>query len=826
VPSVSDGISADTVERVLAPQFRAGGIKRWLWGAEYRRSWTEEVRLPVLDLGSYAGGLQPVEEEWGPLVTSLLLAGSDGRTYVFRPLINDPTRGLIAILADSPAGEVLKDQVSAEHPFGALASQTFEEAAGLPSPELEAFILPDDPRLGEFREAFAGIVGFLSERPGAYATDDATYQGFVEVTDSHGIFDRIIGSHEDVVDSRQFLAARLIDVFTGDWDRHRLRWRWGREAGSREWTPLPQDQDQAFLRLDGLIPSKAYIFVRQYVSFEERYPSIVGLHFVAREVDRRFLVDLDWPTWDSVTTATRAALTDAVIDEAIATLPDPIEDLDGEFLRTALRRRRDELPAASRRLYELLADDVEIQFTNLPDEVRIQGRADGFLYISAAAPGGGVPYFERVFDPSETDEVRLHLWGGDDRVVVSGPSENQITVRVVGGLGDDELRFESPLARVHIYDEGAFRIIGDLDARVDRDPYETWVYSESNTQKPIDWGRWTVPYGDVGMSSDYGLFVGGGATWYRYGFRRHPYASRIRMLGGISTQAKVRLEVEGDFRKEASPQHAEFFAGFSQLDVVNFFGFGNDTQRPESEERQGVSRRTMRLEGGYGRQFGDALDITGGVALELSRTVAEDNPFFNGPTPVYGDSLFNQAALYVNLRFDTRDFRGAATKGVRMDVRGSYYPEIMNVEQTYFHLTGVGSTFLSAHQLPLNPTLAFRGGATRVWGEAPYFNSALIGGSRSLRGFDAERFAGDTSVFGSAELRLLVTRVAMVGDLGALGFVDAGRVYVDGESPGGWHLGVGGGLWATLLGPQNTVSAVVGISDEQTAYYFWFGMPF
>ena len=35
----------------------------------------------------------------------------------------------------------------------------------------------------------------------------------------------------------------------------------------------------------------------------------------------------------------------------------------------------------------------------------------------------------------------------------------------------------------------------------------------------------------------------------------------------------------------------------------------------------------------------------------------------------------------------------------------------------------------------------------------------------------------------------------------SIGFTDAGRVYVDGKSPGGWHTASGGGLWIGLLNP-------------------------
>src|SRR5262249_60218829 len=48
---------------VIGEQYKAGGLPRALWGADYRDLYTTPVELPVLDLATYAGGLTPT----GPL---------------------------------------------------------------------------------------------------------------------------------------------------------------------------------------------------------------------------------------------------------------------------------------------------------------------------------------------------------------------------------------------------------------------------------------------------------------------------------------------------------------------------------------------------------------------------------------------------------------------------------------------------------------------------------------------------------------------------------------------------------------------------------------
>jgi hypothetical protein len=96
----------------------------------------------------------------------------------------------------------------------------------------------------------------------------------------------------------------------------------------------------------------------------------------------------------------------------------------------------------------------------------------------------------------------------------------------------------------------------------------------------------------------------------------------------------------------------------------------------------------------------------------------------------------------------------------------------------------------------------------------------------NLRGYPYQRFRGDMSLYGSAELRArlvyLNLGVARV-HLGAFGLADAGRVYVDGDSPGGWHTGYGGGLSLQTLGRVGTIAYARG---ERGAVYVTLGMPF
>jgi hypothetical protein len=59
--------------------------------------------------------------------------------------------------------------------------------------------------------------------------------------------------------------------------------------------------------------------------------------------------------------------------------------------------------------------------------------------------------------------------------------------------------------------------------------------------------------------------------------------------------------------------------------------------------------------------------------------------------------------------------------------------------------------------------------------------------------------------------------------VGVFALADAGRVWLDGESAGSWHSGLGGGLWAAAFGRALSVSYAHG---EEHRFYVKSGLSF
>jgi outer membrane protein assembly factor BamA len=93
--------------------------------------------------------------------------------------------------------------------------------------------------------------------------------------------------------------------------------------------------------------------------------------------------------------------------------------------------------------------------------------------------------------------------------------------------------------------------------------------------------------------------------------------------------------------------------------------------------------------------------------------------------------------------------------------------------------------------------LALRLGGMASFGEVIYYQSAVLGGRRSLRGYMFQRFRGDYSVYGSAEVRfpLFKQLIFLPVEFGAFFMGDVGRLWYQGESPGGMRGSWGVGIW-------------------------------
>jgi hypothetical protein len=826
---------AESVTVIPGAQYKAGGLHRMFFGTRYRSLWTTPIRVPVLDLRRFAGGLKPTQRGGGQQTKSLRFTGGDGKEYAFRSLAKDPTGILPTELQETFAANLLRDQMSSAHPAGPLVAAPLLDAAGVLHAKPLLVQMPDDATLGEFRVDFANLLGMVEERPKEMGDEGTTFAGATDIVGTDDLAKKLDDDPGISVDARAFLLARLTDVFLGDWDRHRDQWRWALVGTGRSarWLPIPRDRDQAFVRFDGFILAQARRASPQLLNFGPGYGAISGATWNGRDLDRRFLTGLSRPVWDSVAAVLKGRLTNQAIASAVRQLPREFYAQEGARLEQALVNRRDHLDTMAGKYYRLLAAEVDVYGSDKADDATVVRRADGTTGVTLAHKGE--EYFRRNFTSGETKEIRLHLQGGGDQVTVEGEGRGSPLLRAIGGGGDDHFTISSRAGGVRLYDDrGENRAEGaGINTR-------GWSWKPDSTDPralpPRDWGRKSLLLTTAFYGADVQAVIsyGGHTDWY--GFRRVPFATRLDYRLQYSTGKNSGRATGGITRQfENSRGFFRFDALASGIETIRWYGFGNESQQLVASNDAAFYRVSqMELSTGMslGFRFGKRNQFSAGPVLRWSDTdlkekrnrerfIAVDRP--------YGSGEFGMVGLRAGLLVDGRDHPGFATKGAYLQVSASGYPGWWDAVKPVGRLEAEGSVALAPNGA-WQPSLTLFAGGAKTWGRVPFFVAPTLGGLRTLRGYRPDRFAGDAAVYGSAELRIPLTRIKFIvpGQQGVFGFTDAGRVYLDGEHSDEWHTTVGGGVWFSFLGRDNVLMVGAGkpTSDKEGARVIvGFGFP-
>ena len=307
-------ISRDSVVIIPGKQYANGPYHRFWFGDTWRDLWVTPIVVPVLDIDEFAGGLELLKRGGGRQTRSLHFTGADGKRYKFRSVQKFTDRYLPEELKETLADDVIRDMFSTINPMAAIIAAPMINAAGILQAKPILCVMPDDEKLGEYRNDYAGLLGTIEEHPDE-VDDEEVFGDADKVFGSDDLFEELKKTNKYRVDPKEFLKARLLDIFLGDWDRHYDQWRWAvYEIDDIKYCkPIPRDRDQAFSRYDGVIYSLVEYFVPQAEHFSEEYPLMLDLTWSGQFLDRHLLSGLSKEVWDSVTDSIAIALTDSVI---------------------------------------------------------------------------------------------------------------------------------------------------------------------------------------------------------------------------------------------------------------------------------------------------------------------------------------------------------------------------------------------------------------------------------------------------------------------------------------------------------------------------------
>jgi hypothetical protein len=231
-----------TTTRPASDKYEAQFLGRVFLGNHYREVWAAPITMKYLDLEHMEGGLTPLKRGGGFQTKSLRLLAKDSNQYVIRTIDKDPSKAVAGAFRNTIVTDLLQDQISASHPYGFLIAPGLAKAAGIYHTNPKVLYVPDDPRLGEFRDVFKHEVVLFEERMLTSAGVEEGLGGFKKVKDTWDVYDAIHKSSDNQVDEYFVLRSRLFDMMIGDWDRHEDQWLWAQfnmPDGKKVFRPIP-----------------------------------------------------------------------------------------------------------------------------------------------------------------------------------------------------------------------------------------------------------------------------------------------------------------------------------------------------------------------------------------------------------------------------------------------------------------------------------------------------------------------------------------------------------------------------------------------------------
>ncbi len=801
-------------------EYKAGKLKRFFLGEHYRDTWSTQIKVPFLDLSSFAGGLTSVQLGGGHQTTSLEFKGKDGLTYTFRNVEKDPSKIISEGLRKTFAEDIFQDQISTAHPYSGVMVPRLAEAVGVYHPKPKLVYMPNSTLLGPYIQQIGGRLGFIEAKPDEDVSLVNSFGNAKNAVSTKKLYEKLRDDNDNRVDQEMFLKARLLDMLIGDWDRHENQWRWAefkKDKGSL-YRPIARDRDQAFPKYDGILPWLASKVVK-FESFGYKIKSPKSLSFEARNLDRNFLNELTEVDWIRILNEMKKNLSDGVIESAIRQMPPETFSKSGDILIKKLKSRRDALPATAREYYRELSKNISIAGSDKKEFFKIERLEKETIVRLFKITDAGIDtkVYERIFQNNETSEINIYALNGKDSIRIMGISNfSPIKVRIIGGKGNDVISNNSESGKTVLYDtkEGnqiAGNVVLHLSNHADVTDYKpnTYHYNLTGFKPAVD------------FNGDDGLFLGGGIGTKHYSFKREP-AYQQSLIGDYAFKSGAYgIRYSGTFFSVFSRKTDILInAGYNGPKYTfNYYGEGNSTPNLDDPNLYyRIRTKNLGVTAFIQHRYTKVFSVGIGPGFEYYRVEQPSDRFVGSPQfpdkeEASAPARFGTIRSFTSVNFvDNLMF---PTSGVRWRNEANYFSEFSNTNYNFLHLRSTVS-FYATPNILLPLTTAFRFGAATNIGEYKFFQGNSLGGNTFLRGYRNNRFTGRSILFHNTEVRVKVTNLRnyfLSGNLGVFGFFDTGRVFSDNIEKNTWHTGYGPGIWIKFYN-LFLVSSSYGFSKE------------
>jgi Calcineurin-like phosphoesterase len=800
---------ADSITVSIHPAYDSvSGFHRAIFGENYRKEWAAKVKLPYLKLSKLHGGLAPEQRGGGMQTKSLRLIDRDGKEWVLRTVEKDPAKLLPEDLQGTIAYALLDDATSAQHPFGALVVSPIAEALHIPHAHPVVGVVAPDPNLGEYANVFINRVCLLEEREPTGKSDNTekAEQALKDDNNNH-------------INGKEFIRARMLDVLIGDWDRHEDQWRWQGEKidGGKLYTSVPRDRDQALYTRQGLVENLA---ARRWIlptlqGFNSRITDVEYSLFKTRFMSAYPDLIVSHAEWMKIADGIKSTVTDSVLEVALDRLPPEIYRIQHDELFKTFKDRRDNLPAAMDEYYRFANRIVDIRLSDKNEQVDITDASNNGMGITVhqLSKKGKLQdtLLKAVFDPSITQEVRLFVADGNDKVTIDTKT-TAIKLRIVGGDGDKQYEVTASNKKIKLYGraDNNHSFTSDSTRFITHFSNDTANTAIHNTNLY----NITMPLASVALNRDDGFLLGLGFKYTgQGGFRKFPYTTTQELLVTHSfTTNAFRVNYKGDWTKVIGKADLLLEANIkAPNNTMNFFGRGNGSVYDQSKDFAVYYRTRFNT-----YDFSPSLrwHTPGGSSFSVGPSIyyyhfaPDENAgrFINDVHAIgsYDSTSVNKDKLHGGLVMDflsdKRNNKIFPTSGLYFNVKAVAYTGLNGNSKSFAQVIPELALYTS---LSSRLVLAERLGGGVTIGQTAFYQSLFLGGQGNLLGFRQNRFSGQHMIYNNLEARLKlgdISSYVLPGQFGLSGFYDAGRVWDKHDQSNTIHQGVGGGFYFAPAG--------------------------
>lgn len=800
----------DSITVKIHPKYgHANGIHHWLLGENYRKEWSTEVRLPIVHISNWRGGLRPERLGGGMETKSLRLVDADGREWVIRSVEKVPDLALPERFRQTFAKDLVDDATSAMHPFAALLVPPVADAVQVPHCNPIICYIAPDKALGEFEKTFAGTVALLEER--------APYKKSENTPD---VVQKLVAGNDNTYDAVEFLKARMIDLLFADWDRHEDQWRWHSmpNGTGEKFIAIPRDRDQVISVTQGVLPG----LVKDIYTM----PRVPGFTPTIRKPRHYFFKSafLNWhpasqfshEEWTATVQAFVTAVNDSVLKQSVARLPAPIYRLRHDTLLHMLQSRRQGLPAAMEDYYRFINEIVDVRLSDMGEKIVLTGEGEGVRLVVRHGQDDST-LVSKVYPSAITRQLRIYTMGGNDsvqldrlsarmklRLITAGGSKTITTVTGGTGAGDTT---GTGGRKVDVYgrtDNLAFPAgTRGLRLHLSND-------SANTAFSPVNMYNLTFPLINAGLNSDDGFLLGAGFRWVRQkGFRQDPYSSmyELTLTHSFSSDA-FKLFYRSEWIRAVGNADITLQTEINAPNnTINFFGLGNGTVYPKSVGVKYYRARfsTYDLSPALRWRGKKYWSVSAGPALQYYTYDKGDNigRLISRPGIIgtYDSLTVDKSKLHLggalNFTFDSRKDKLLPNSGFLLSLDLHLYKGMGDSARDFGRFepfAGIDQSLNAAGTIVVSD----RVGGIISLGNPAFYQLAFLGGQGNLLGFRQYRFAGRNAFYNNFEARAKLADISSYifpGELGIVGFYDVGRVWSDNDVSEKWHNGEGGGLY-------------------------------